>query len=665
MSKVASAIGQIAAVVAVAASIALILVPGGQVFGVALLTIAAAASAVSAVSMAIAQATAKPPDMRGSVSQVIVGKNLPHPLILGRTLAGGMLVYDRGAGALNRWRFQVMVLSGAGPIESVESVNADYVPITLSGTGAALGWYNGFLDVETKLGARPETAHASTVTLMPDWDANNRLSGYASYRIKAKFDVDGKRFASGMPQWGVVAKGVKIYDPRKDSTYPGGSGGHRWDDEATFEWSDNPALHALTYARGRFIEKDAAGVPLANPVKIAGCGFGKEAIVVAQFVELANICDANDWTVGGTIYEGPGLSKWDNIKRILQAAAAEPVWTGGQLGLKISAPKVSLVTIGLPDLADGEIAVQAMKSYRDKVNTVVPRVRLESQRWEYTQLEGVSSEVYLAEDGETKIKEVQYDLVQDKDQGVQLAAYELENSRELGPVTIPVKPHLMLCHPGEAVTLNLEEGGLTNRLMVITGRQVDPQTGAVLLTLESETTAKHEFALGRTTVAPPTPTLFTPEQLDTNASDGAVTTADIALLIANSGPRNLTLTIDTAGVVTVSNHERVYSGKVVSVAGATVTPSPATVADDLVGVYYDDPERVGGTVTYQYSVIAGGAGEIDYLYASSENPYRHFVALLPVPATGTVSGGSGVGPGTGGTGAGVGGGGNRPDSVLV
>lgn len=36
--------------------------------------------------------------------------------------------------------------------------------------------------------------------------------------------------------------GRRVYDPRKDSTQPGGSGAHRLDNPATWEWSDNPAL---------------------------------------------------------------------------------------------------------------------------------------------------------------------------------------------------------------------------------------------------------------------------------------------------------------------------------------------------------------------------------------------------------------------------------------
>jgi hypothetical protein len=139
----------------------------------------------------------------------------------------------------------------------------------------------------------------------------------------------------------------------------------------------------------------------------------------------------------------------------------------------------------------------------------------------------------------------------------------------------------------------------------------------------------------------------------------AATSAGVSLdvqLIATSFPRNLTLAITSAGVVTVSNHDRVYNDKVVAVTGGTVTPSPAGTNPDKIGVFYDDAARAGGAVTYQYQKFAGGTGEIDGLFPSVDNPARHFICLMVVPASGSTGGGSGTGSG-GGAGGPPGGGG--------
>jgi hypothetical protein len=663
LSKVAAKVGQVAAVVATVLAIASIFFP-------VLAPFAAIASAIAAVATVVAQMTAKPPDARGSINAVMIGRNMPVPYALGRTFAGGIQVYDNSNGDKNKDRSQIIVLSAAGPIEGFESFLADYTPLIFDQSSGAylrgneLGYYNDYLWLDTRLGLRPDTAFSNVAGRAPlrDWDASYKLSGFAAYRVTMRFDKDGKRYSSGVPQWGAVFKGVKVYDPRLDSTYPGGAGGCRFNDEATFTYGtgfspsgENPAIHALNYARGRFIEKTAAGAALVPPVKIIGCGFSAAEIEVDQFVELANICDANGWKVGGTIYEAPGSSKWENLKRILAACAAEPTWAGGKLGVKISAPRTAVVTIGLPDLADGELGVQAMKSWRDKLNTVIPRIRLESQRWEYTQLDEVSSPTYVTEDGGAKSFETQFDLVQQIDQGAELAAYGLVNGREFGPITLPLKPYFIAFQVGEAVSINVPELGLINQLAVILSRQIDAATGAILLTLESETAAKHSFALGQTATAPPTPTIIPPQEMDNTESDLQTSIAATSSLILNSSTTGLSLSLTNAGVFTLSAHSRVYADKTVAVGGITIGVTGGVPGDKVV-VFYDDPNRAGGAVAYQYARIPGGVGQTDAYYASAANPYRHFTAMLTIPsaATGTDTGGSGTGSGGGTSGGGGG-----------
>src|SRR3546814_6385984 len=64
---------------------------------------------------------------------------------------------------------------------------------------------------------------------------------------------------------------------------------HRALNESTYEWSDNTALHALTWALGRW----------ENGKRTVGIGAPVENIRVSDFVEAANIADANGWTMGG------------------------------------------------------------------------------------------------------------------------------------------------------------------------------------------------------------------------------------------------------------------------------------------------------------------------------------------------------------------------------
>ena len=382
----------------------------------------------------------------------------------------------------------------------------DWQPVSFSGT-SALGYYAGFLDLATQLGLRPEPAAlAGPYGAIPDWGSDYKLSGHAAGLITMRFDKNGKVWANGVPVMGAVGRWARVYDMRKDSTYPGGTGAHRYDDEDTFEYDPQVALNALTYARGRYAVDDGN-----ETVMVVGCGFPADSIDWPAWTAWANVCEANGWTVGGHVYDGPGISRWDNLKRICLAGAAVPCFSGGKLSVRFQSPKVALDTITADDLAPGEYVAPGMRTYRDRVKTIVPKYRSEANKWEMVQSAAVSLDGSPSDGFDEE--EVPYELVTDKDQAAVLGAYELFNRGELAGVTLPCKPRLWEYRLGEALHVDIDELGL-DHLCVIAAIGKDISTGIVTLTLESETTAKHPCALGQTGTAPPPPTLLAPGTAD-------------------------------------------------------------------------------------------------------------------------------------------------------
>lgn len=101
--------------------------------------------------------------------------------------------------------------------------------------------------------------------------------------------------------------------------------------------------------------------------------------------------------------------------------------------------------------------------------------------------------------------------------------------------------------------------------------------------------------------------------------------------IAASGVTNFTpplLSADTAGNVTIANHDRLYGdGTSVSVTGGVVaTGEPPTTA---VWIFYDQPSRAGGAVTYQYSTDSND---------SLQTGDRHSIGAVTIPNVGTTPG---------------------------
>lgn len=489
-------------------------------------TVASVASVVSASASLGAQMLQKKPGALGSVNQVTITANSPLPYGMGRCFYVGSQVHDAGYGGKvdktqNPYMAKVNIYSAGGPIAEYEEFLIDWLPVSgLVMTGSAIGYYATWFYADLQLGQRPEPSALSGPTgvvpawgAIPDWGASHKLSGYAASLNSYRFDRKNKRWANGIPVMGPVAKWARVYDWRQDDTFPGGVGDHRWDDEDTFEWDANVALNAITYARGRYA-LDGDGNQSA---RVAGCGYGFAEIDWPAWTAFANVCEANGWGVNGHVFEGPGISLWDNLKNICLCGAAMPVISGGLLSVRFQSPKVALDTITPEDFAEGERVAPGMRTYRDRINTVVPKYRSEDNKWELVQSEAVAIEAYIAIDGEPKEEEITYGLVTDKDQAAQLAAYELYGRRELSGITIPCMPRLREYRLGEVLQVYDPENGI-NHLCSIAAVSKD-EAGTVTMTFDTETNAKHAEALAMTGTAPPAPTLIPHGEADGIAWD--------------------------------------------------------------------------------------------------------------------------------------------------
>jgi hypothetical protein len=499
--------------VATIAGVIAMVVPGLQplgvtltAFGMSAATIATVATIVAASAGLGAQLLAKPPPASGAVNSVTIGANQAIPYGMGRSFIAGAQLHDmtyggKVDGVNNPYRSMALVWSAGGPVEEMQDFLLDWQPVTFSG-GNATGWYANFLYIDEQLGARPEgSALTGPWGTFTGWDSTSKLSGYAAGLVSFKFDKAGKRWANGIPTFGKVAKWARVYDWRQDSTVPGGIGSHRWDDEDTFEWDRNVALNAITYARGRFTAD-------ANPkVMVVGCGFPYDSIDWPAWTAFANLCDANGWGVDGHVYDGPGTSRWDNLKRICESAGAEPCHTGGLLSVRFPAPVSALDTITRDDLVDGEHVVPGMRTYRERVNAVVPKYRSEPNRWEMVQSARIEEAAMLAEDGaDPKEREWPLELVTDLDQAAQVSGYGLWDGREIDGITLHCKPRLWEYKLGESLELDLSDMGLSGD-HVITAVDKDAGNATVTLTFKTENPAKHAACLAYAGTAPPAPEL--------------------------------------------------------------------------------------------------------------------------------------------------------------
>lgn len=461
--------------------------------------------------------------------------NSALPIWIGRTGFAGRQIARRTAKSAGWPKDDLLyfaVLLSCMPLANIERFTADNVSIGFNGsTGqATTSGYTNWMSQKVSLGPVPQTTALSlslNSVAFPGWSSAHKLTGMGHALWALRYDSNGDHYQNGVPKplWTGTAGGV--YDPRLDSTYPGGSGGNRINNEATWTGNpSNPGLRALAEALGHFV----------NGKKVCGVGAAPKTIRIADFVEAANVADANAWRCGGI--EWTSSPKWDRMARILQAGGAIRTKAGAMIGCRVMAPRTSLVTIPGSDWLEG-ITFAATKPRRDRFNAVFPRYVSESHGWDVITGSAVVVDAHVTEDGGQRSKGIDFPLVQAEDgisgydgnrQAGQLARYAIENSRERGPIEFSTGLKYIGVYSGDCVTLHEPAEGFDMLKVVVTARTIDIANARIHFTAETETDGKHAFALGQTTT-PPDPPGLTPPPLAVSVpstSDWAVTAVHLA-----------------------------------------------------------------------------------------------------------------------------------------
>ncbi len=122
---------------------------------------------------------------------------------------------------------------------------------------------------------------------------------------------DDPQLWQGRPEVKLVVRGIRLYDPRKDST-AGGSGAHRYGTTSTHEWSDNPVVMIYNLFRGIQIRGGA----------IFGGGFTGDQLPYATWAAAMNACDV---MIGSRkTYVAATRSSWAARTR---AGSRRPTWS--------------------------------------------------------------------------------------------------------------------------------------------------------------------------------------------------------------------------------------------------------------------------------------------------------------------------------------------------
>lgn len=480
-----------------------------------------AASFAGQLAMSAATSALMAPSVGRGGSPVAFKADPSRPIsgVMGRFGIGGGQLHANVWGKDNLYLSFAVALS-LGPIQSIESFTANGTAVTFpnaQGLAAATEpyinkmWQTNRLGLPTDAYLSPPTGVSDGSPAMTEWTSFHTLPSFAHVFWTMKNNSKREGYQNGVPAPLWTLLGMKVWDPRLDSTYPGGVGTQRRTDWTTWTYSANPYLHALAWVRGH--HKLVSGGTIDLTKRLAGVGAPDASIDIAAFVEGANVADTNTWAIAGEWTTAD--DKWQTLAAMLQAGGGVPISQGAQISCMVETPRTSLMTITGADIV-GSVSLNVMASRRDRPNTVIPRVRLEAHKFEEVALGAVTSATYVTEDaGESRVIETPYRFVCLAKQGAELAGYGLANTRETLKGSIPCKPYLLGLQAGDAFTVTEPELGLSAQKFVVLRRSFDPLSAVVTLDVRSETDAKHAWALGRLADAPASPSLTAPALVPT------------------------------------------------------------------------------------------------------------------------------------------------------
>ncbi|KKL49896.1 hypothetical protein LCGC14_2310940, partial [marine sediment metagenome] len=185
------------------------------------------------------------PELDGSGSRLLAANlsifsnaTAVRGVVFGRSAIAGQILFRDNIKNTGDTPDELLIIFGlAGyPVNSLEKfwLNEELIfdGDSTTGPGAiTTGKFANELWVWFRTGEETTAAFPDIATLSTDWNAKVRkLRGIPSIGIRVKITetLDGRL------QPLAQIKGAKLYDPRLDSTVPGGSGAHRFADPATW-----------------------------------------------------------------------------------------------------------------------------------------------------------------------------------------------------------------------------------------------------------------------------------------------------------------------------------------------------------------------------------------------------------------------------------------------
>ncbi len=387
--------------------------------------------------------------------EVQLGGDVPVSSLYGTGKTKGHRVYYSKWGSGNRLNTDIFVLANGwcGGLEPYvyfygQKFNLVEQPkIANEAAHYAIEGFGGYCSIRFYDGRPGQPADLHTVNntagLGNPWKATSRLSGLC-YVIVDRVYKD-HLFGKGRPDFEWVLRGLREYDPTKDSTVAGGNGPQRLADPATWVHTKNPAIHRLNYQLG------VRG--LRNGRTLIGEGKSLGQLDLASYFVAINYC--RTLRKGKPIYEcslfvdgetdhTEALSAFDD------AMAGYALNRRGLSGVVVGAPQIPVLTLTEADIpTDRPKPRQPRKSAFELYNHLSGQFTSPEAMWNPESLKPIVVNADVAADKRARQTSIDFLQVSDPDIAQYLLNVRYRQNRKGGTKTQPVS---------RRVGLKLQEG---------------------------------------------------------------------------------------------------------------------------------------------------------------------------------------------------------------
>lgn len=413
------------------------------------------AAGVSMVGGALLGPKVPKTDRTAVAAQLQLGE-VPRAAIVGRAGIDGSLVDAFNYGGKYGTDWEVLVIALADhECDALEGffVNESYHAFSADG---AVSGFNGQLEVYWRSGTWDQTVPSILTSHGPGWTANDRGRSVAHVVVAYKADepdAENPVWSGRRPQFKWVVRGLKCYSARLDTSV-GGSGAHRRDNPATWEWTENLIDIRYNWVRGIY-----AGNLVDQPeMLLIGRGLSDIEAPPANVFARANLCDEvvesePRYRAGGLILASEAFIDVENA--FAAACAGVIVQREGSVEIDPGEARSSVASFD-----DGNLIVGRSVRYSDIpgeqdqswVNTVVARFVDPTQRWIKRAAPVKRVIADITADRGPREQSLELDFVTSGKQAQRVAEINRRLGRLWGRGRVPLPPEFSEVEEGDWVT---------------------------------------------------------------------------------------------------------------------------------------------------------------------------------------------------------------------